>query len=122
MPRRSKRETRVYAPLDREHGLPPAQVEYKLRRFVNDYLQPPKVTKKMQIGLQRFSDIERDLEQMKANNAHELMRAMEVSVIRDCAEMAARASLFRAESRWGCTTTGSITRNATTASGSAIAT
>ncbi|VVO72101.1 fumarate reductase/succinate dehydrogenase flavoprotein subunit [Pseudomonas fluorescens] len=97
----AKEKARVYAPLDREHGLPPAQVEYKLRRFVNDYLQPPKVTKKMQIGLQRFSDIEHDLEQMKANNAHELMRAMETSVIRDCAEMAARASLFRAESRWG---------------------
>ncbi|AZV27481.1 fumarate reductase/succinate dehydrogenase flavoprotein subunit [Pseudomonas syringae] len=94
-------KARVYAPLDREHGLPPAQVEYKLRRFVNDYLQPPKVTKKMEIGLQRFSDIERDLNEMKANNAHELMRAMETSVIRDCAEMAARASLFRAESRWG---------------------
>jgi len=96
-----KEKARVYAPLDREHGLPPAQVEYKLRRFVNDYLQPPKVTKKMEIGLQRFSDIERDLSEMKANNAHELMRAMETSVIRDCAEMAARASLFRAESRWG---------------------
>jgi len=96
-----KEKARVYAPLDRDHGLPPAQVEYKLRRFVNDYLQPPKVTKKMEIGLQRFSDIERDLNQLKANNAHELMRAMETSVIRDCAEMAARASLFRAESRWG---------------------
>lgn len=96
-----KEKARVYAPLDREQGLPPAQVEYKLRRFVNDYLQPPKVTKKMEIGLQRFSDIERDLNEMKANNAHELMRAMETSVIRDCAEMAARASLFRAESRWG---------------------
>ncbi|WP_426206440.1 fumarate reductase/succinate dehydrogenase flavoprotein subunit [Pseudomonas sp. TWP3-1] len=96
-----KEKARVYAPLDREHGLPPAQVEYKLRRFVNDYLQPPKVTKKMEIGLQRFSDIERDLDEMKANNPHELMRAMEVSMIRDCAEMAARASLFRAESRWG---------------------
>ncbi|UDI90584.1 fumarate reductase/succinate dehydrogenase flavoprotein subunit [Pseudomonas sp. IAC-BECa141] len=97
----AKEKARVYAPLDREHGLPPAQVEYKLRRFVNDYLQPPKVTRKMEIGLQRFSDIERDLNEMKANNAHELMRAMETSVIRDCAEMAARASLFRAESRWG---------------------
>ncbi|MDR6162478.1 fumarate reductase/succinate dehydrogenase flavoprotein subunit [Pseudomonas moraviensis] len=97
----AREKARVYAPLDRAEGLPPAQVEYKLRRFVNDYLQPPKVTRKMQIGLQRFSDIERDLEQMKANNAHELMRAMETSVIRDCAEMAARASLFRAESRWG---------------------
>ncbi|MFJ4431535.1 fumarate reductase/succinate dehydrogenase flavoprotein subunit [Pseudomonas sp. NPDC089395] len=92
---------RVFAPLQREHGLPPAQVEYKLRRMVNDYLQPPKVTKKMEIGLARFAEIERDLDQMKASNPHELMRAMEVAVIRDCAEMAARASLFREESRWG---------------------
>lgn len=96
-----REQARVYAPLDREHGLPPAQVEYKLRRFVNDYLQPPKVTKKMQLGLERFAQIEHDLDQLKANNPHELMRAMEVSVIRDCAEMAARASLYRAESRWG---------------------
>ncbi|WP_194788213.1 fumarate reductase/succinate dehydrogenase flavoprotein subunit [Pseudomonas sp. UFMG81] len=96
-----REQARVFAPLQREHGLPPAQVEYKLRRMVNDYLQPPKVTKKMEIGLARFAEIERDLEQMKANNPHELMRAMEVTVIRDCAEMAARASLFRQESRWG---------------------
>lgn len=96
-----RERARVFAPLQREHGLPPAQVEYKLRRMVNDYLQPPKVTKKMEIGLARFAEIERDLEQMKANNPHELMRAMEVSVIRDCAEMAARSSLFREESRWG---------------------
>ncbi len=94
-------KARVYAPLLREEGLPPNQVEYKLRRFVNDYLQPPKVTKKMEIGLQRFAAIATDIEQIKANNAHELMRAMEVSMIRDCAEMAARASLFRKESRWG---------------------
>ena len=94
-------KARVYAPLLREHGLPPAQVEYKLRRMVNDYLQPPKVTRKMEIGLQRFAEIESDLDHMKANNPHELMRALEVTVIRDCAEMAARASLYREESRWG---------------------
>ena len=32
---------RVRAPLLRDGGLPPNQVEYKLRRMVNDYLQPP---------------------------------------------------------------------------------
>ena len=94
-------KARVYAPLHREEGLPPAQVEYKLRRMVNDYLQPPKVTQKMNIGLERFTQIRADLEQIKAHNPHELMRAMEVSVILDCAEMAAHASLFREESRWG---------------------
>ncbi|MGN6083605.1 fumarate reductase/succinate dehydrogenase flavoprotein subunit [Trinickia sp.] len=93
--------TRALAPLERERGLAPAQVEYKLRRFVNDYLQPPKVTRKMEIGLQRFAEIAEDIAAIKAHNPHELMRAAEVSVIRDCAEMAARASLFRTESRWG---------------------
>lgn len=97
----AREKQRIYAPLLREHGLPPAQVEYKLRRFVNDYLQPPKVTRKMEIALERFEQIEDDISNLKAANPHELMRAMEVAVIRDCAEMAARASLFRQESRWG---------------------
>jgi succinate dehydrogenase/fumarate reductase flavoprotein subunit len=92
---------RVWAPLLRDSGLPPSQVEYKLRRMVNDYLQPPKVTRKMEIGLERFEAIREDLEALQAQNAHELMRAMEVYAIRDCAEMAARASLYRTESRWG---------------------
>ncbi|MEC5385085.1 fumarate reductase/succinate dehydrogenase flavoprotein subunit [Uliginosibacterium sp. H3] len=92
---------RVRAPLDRKDGLPPAQVEYKLRRLVNDYLQPPKVTRKMEIGLERIQQVRADLEYMQANNPHELLRAMEVYHIADCAEMAARASLFRKESRWG---------------------
>lgn len=55
----------------------------------------------MELALERFDQIEEDIAQLKAANPHELMRAMEVAVIRDCAEMAARASLFRQESRWG---------------------
>jgi len=92
---------RVWAPLHRTDGLPPNQVEYKLRRMVNDYLQPPKVTRKMEIGLQRFEAIRADLDRLQARDPHELMRAMEIHAIRDCAEMAARASLYRTESRWG---------------------
>ncbi|MDB5814130.1 MAG: FrdA [Rhodocyclales bacterium] len=92
---------RVGAPLLRTDGLPPSQVEYKLRRLVNDYLQPPKVTRKMEIGLDRIAQVRADMEQMCASNPHELMRCMEVYHIADCAEMAARASLFRKESRWG---------------------
>jgi succinate dehydrogenase/fumarate reductase flavoprotein subunit len=92
---------RIQAPLLRKDGLPPSQVEYKLRRMVNDYLQPPKVTRKMEIGLARFEGIRADLNQLAARDPHELMRAMEVHAIRDCAEMAARASLYRTESRWG---------------------
>jgi succinate dehydrogenase/fumarate reductase flavoprotein subunit len=96
-----RERARVWAPLSREDGLPPAQVEYKLRRMVNDYLQPPKVTRKMEIGVARFDAIAEDLNRLSARNPHALMRALEVHAIRDCAEMAARASLYRTESRWG---------------------
>ncbi len=96
-----KEKQRVLAPLQREDGIPPAQMEYKLRRMVNDYLQPPKVTRKMEIGLDRFAEIRQDLDMLCANDPHELMRAMEVHFILDCAEMAAHSSLYRTESRWG---------------------
>jgi succinate dehydrogenase/fumarate reductase flavoprotein subunit len=38
---------------------------------------------------------------MYVRDSHELMRALEAQSIMDCADMAAAASLFRTESRWG---------------------
>ncbi|MDQ8024109.1 MAG: fumarate reductase/succinate dehydrogenase flavoprotein subunit, partial [Moraxellaceae bacterium] len=92
---------RILAPLQRTDGPTPFQIEYKTRRLVNDYLQPPKITRKYLIGLKRLDEVREDIETMRAANPHELMRAMEAYSILDCAEMAARASLFRTESRWG---------------------
>lgn len=92
---------RTSIPLRNEKGLPPNQVEYKIRRFVNDYLQPPKSTRKYEIAQQRFAEIREDLRRLVARDAHELMRALEVHSILDCADMAAAASLYRKESRWG---------------------
>jgi succinate dehydrogenase/fumarate reductase flavoprotein subunit len=92
---------RVLAPLRNDDGLPANQVEYKIRRFVNDYLQPPKVTRKYEIAQKRFAEIRADLPRLMARDPHELMRALEVHSILDCAEMAAEASLYRTESRWG---------------------
>jgi succinate dehydrogenase/fumarate reductase flavoprotein subunit len=98
---RAERE-RVLAPTRRDDGIPPNQIEYKTRRFVNDYLQPPKVTRKMEIAQERFAEIRDDMDNaMIARDAHELMRALEAGSILDCADMAAAASLFRTESRWG---------------------
>jgi succinate dehydrogenase/fumarate reductase flavoprotein subunit len=94
-------KARVAAPLAKSNGIPPSQLEYKLRRMVNDYLQPPKVTRKMLLGLERFAEVGEDLQQVSASDPHELMRALEVGHIYDCARMAAHASLFRTESRWG---------------------
>ncbi|MEH2118249.1 hypothetical protein [Nostoc sp.] len=41
------------------------------------------------------------LDLMGACDPHELMRSLEVHFILDCAEMAARASLYRQKTRWG---------------------
>ena len=92
---------RILAPLKRTDGIPPNQFEYKVRRLVNDYLQPPKVTRKMDIGLQRLKDMQADIEFLFARDPHELLRANEAQHILDCAQMAATASMYRQESRWG---------------------
>jgi succinate dehydrogenase/fumarate reductase flavoprotein subunit len=92
---------RVLAPTRREDGFTPYEMEYKTRRFVNDYLQPPKVTSKYHIAQRRFAEIRQDLDNLFVTDPHELLRALEMQSILDCADMAAAASLYRTESRWG---------------------
>ena len=91
----------IYAPLRRPSGPPQPQVEYKLRRFVNDYVAPPKTAAKLTIAVETFERMRAEIAEMGATTPHELMRCAEVTFIRDCAELAARASLARTESRWG---------------------
>ncbi|MFF4658895.1 fumarate reductase/succinate dehydrogenase flavoprotein subunit [Streptomyces sp. NPDC001381] len=91
----------IYRPLRNPDGPPQPQVEYKLRRFVNDYVAPPKSGARLSLALEAFERMHDDIATMGARTPHELMRCAEVSFIRDCAEMAARASLARTESRWG---------------------
>ncbi|GGW80108.1 fumarate reductase/succinate dehydrogenase flavoprotein-like FrdA [Streptomyces lucensis JCM 4490] len=91
----------IYRPLRNPDGPPQTQVEYKLRRFVNDYVAPPKSGARLSLALEAFERMRADIAAMGARTPHELMRCAEVTFIRDCAEMAARASLARTESRWG---------------------
>ncbi|MEU9479135.1 fumarate reductase/succinate dehydrogenase flavoprotein subunit [Streptomyces sp. NPDC048191] len=91
----------IYRPLRNPDGPPQPQVEYKLRRFVNDYVAPPKSGARLSLALEAFERMHADIAAMGARTPHELMRCAEVTFIRDCAEMAARASLARTESRWG---------------------
>lgn len=91
----------IYGPARRPDGPPQPQVEYKLRRFVNDYIAPPKTAPKLTIAIETFERMRGEVGGLGARTPHELMRCVEVSFIRDCAEMAAKASLARTESRWG---------------------
>src|SRR5258708_23907800 len=87
-----KEKARVMAPTKRDDGIPPNQIEYKARRLVNDYLQPPKVTRKFELGQRRLAEVREDMEQrMIAHNSHELLRALATQSILDCAHMAAHA-------------------------------
>ncbi|NUP22099.1 MAG: fumarate reductase/succinate dehydrogenase flavoprotein subunit [Streptomyces sp.] len=91
----------IYRPLRNPDGPAQPQVEYKLRRFVNDYVAPPKSGARLSLALEHFERMRDEIAGMGARTPHELMRCAEVSFIRDCAEMAARSSLARTESRWG---------------------
>ncbi|EGD54635.1 fumarate reductase/succinate dehydrogenase flavoprotein subunit [Gordonia neofelifaecis] len=91
----------IYRPLRNPDGPPQPQVEYKLRRFVNDYVAPPKTSNKLGIAVETFERMRGEIAQMGGRTPHELMRCAEVNFIRDCAELAARSSLTRTESRWG---------------------
>ena len=91
----------IYRPLRNLDGPTQPQVEYKLRRFVNDYVAPPKTGNKLEIAVETFARMRGELTRMSGRTPHELMRCVEVSFIRDCAELAARSSLVREESRWG---------------------
>ncbi|ANI40819.1 fumarate reductase/succinate dehydrogenase flavoprotein subunit [Mycolicibacterium vaccae] len=91
----------IYRPLRNPEGPPQPQVEYKLRRFVNDYVAPPKTATKLSLAVEAFDRMREEVAGIGATTPHELMRAVEVAFIRDCAEMAARSSLTRTESRWG---------------------
>ncbi|MEW9672198.1 fumarate reductase/succinate dehydrogenase flavoprotein subunit [Ammoniphilus sp. 3BR4] len=83
-------------------GIPHHQAEHKIRRTVSEYLMPPKISDKMELGLERIEHFRKvDLAMVGARDPHELGRALEVHSIVDCAEMMAKASLFRKESRWG---------------------
>ena len=54
----------IYRPLRNPDGPPQAQVEYKLRRFVNDYLAPPKTQARLDIALETFGRMATEIARM----------------------------------------------------------
>ncbi|MGG3623189.1 fumarate reductase/succinate dehydrogenase flavoprotein subunit [Bacillus gobiensis] len=93
---------RILKPLSNPNGVPHHQVEYKIRRIVTQYMMPPKTTVKLEIALEKIAHFRKvDMNLLGAKDPHELGRALEIYSILDCAEMMAKASLYRKESRWG---------------------
>lgn len=79
----------------------PRQFEYKTRRVVNEYIQPPKSDRRLRYALEYIKKLRADETKLQAEDPHMVMKAMEARFILDSVEMATRASLERKESRWG---------------------
>ena len=78
------------------------ELEYKVRRFIGDYVISPKNAVKLNRWLEwaeRFKSEIRD--QVLVRDAHELSKLYEIENIVHCATWSAMASLERKESRWG---------------------
>jgi succinate dehydrogenase/fumarate reductase flavoprotein subunit len=54
----------IYRPLRHPDGPPQPQVEYKLRRFVNDYVAPPKTAAKLSIAVHTFERMRGEIAEM----------------------------------------------------------
>ncbi|MBN2123388.1 MAG: FAD-binding protein [Deltaproteobacteria bacterium] len=82
-------------------GVPVRDFEYKFRRLVNEYVAPPKSARKLQRFLDETESMVRDQDDLPAKDPHGLMKVLEAKAGLFCARTAARASLFRTESRFG---------------------
>ena len=82
-------------------GVPVRDFEYKFRRLVNEYVAPPKSALKLQRFLDDTESMVREQDDVPASDPHELMKTYEAKAGLFCARIAAYASLFRTESRFG---------------------
>lgn len=78
------------------------EIEYKVRRFIGDYVISPKNEYKLTKWLHWSKIFKKELQQqVLLRNNHELSKAYEVENIICCADLSAYAALERKESRWG---------------------
>jgi succinate dehydrogenase/fumarate reductase flavoprotein subunit len=96
----SSERDRQFATVDREIGV--AELEYKVRRFIGDYVISPKNEMKLNRWLEWAERFHAEIhDRVLVRNGHELSKLYEVENIVTCATLSARAALERKESRWG---------------------
>jgi adenylylsulfate reductase subunit A len=90
---------RFFAPLRRTGGYPYRQIEDAIRRIMAEHVGPLRTEKGLRTGLAKLSRLEGYLDQMKANDLHELMRSHETRAILSVGKVMATTAIFRTESR-----------------------
>jgi len=84
--------------LENDQGLHWREVEIAIQNIVDHYAGNVRTAKMLTRGVDRLKDIKNNVS-LRAENPHELGRALEVMSVLDNAEMVLRASLQRKESR-----------------------
>ncbi|MBA7681235.1 hypothetical protein ES703_89573 [subsurface metagenome] len=86
-------------PLHRPSGYPYRQIEDAIRKIMAEHVGPMRTEGSLKCGLEKLQRIESYLDEMKATNFHELMRAHETRSILSVGKVMATTALFRTESR-----------------------
>jgi succinate dehydrogenase/fumarate reductase flavoprotein subunit len=82
--------------------IPVEEFEYKVRRMINDYIVPPKNEYKLDRAIWWMERFRQELaEKVRVRDMHDLFKSYEIENIIQCADLSARASKARKESRWG---------------------
>ena len=90
---------RFMKPLHRPSGYPYRQIEDAIRKIMAEHVGPMRTEGSLKCGLEKLQRIESYLDEMKATNFHELMRAHETRSILSVGKVMATTALFRTESR-----------------------
>ncbi len=82
--------------------IPVQEIEYKVRRMINDYVISPKSEYKLNRWLEWANIFEQEIDNdVLVRNGHELCKLYEIENIIKCGSLSAIAALERKESRWG---------------------
>jgi adenylylsulfate reductase subunit A len=92
---------RVYAPLKNQKGINYLELEEKIRNIMSDYVGFERTESSMKKALDLLDDLAPLIQELKATNYHELMRALEAQNVYTVAKLVTVASLERKETRWG---------------------
>ena len=90
---------RFMEPLHRSSGYPYRQIEDTIRRIMSEHVGPMRTENSLKVGLKKLQKIGSYLDEMKANDLHELMRSHETRSILSVGKLMATTALFRTESR-----------------------
>ncbi|MBW1943318.1 MAG: FAD-binding protein [Deltaproteobacteria bacterium] len=90
---------RFMEPLQRTTGYPYRQIEDTIRKIMAEHVGPLRTEQGLRTGLAKLNRLEGYLDQMKANDLHELMRSHETRAILSVGKVMATTAIFRTESR-----------------------